>query len=141
MGYTDRQRNFANDFYIGTLRQRKYTRKRINGPDKRLNAEENIVFENHHTPIVSTREFMKAQQQLKTRTKNNYRGTKKYDNDYSGFLFCGECGSPMFSMSRPDLAPAYTCGTYHKRGLKGCTSHHIRVDVLDTVLKNMLSEL
>lgn len=44
-------------------------------------------------------------------------------------------------MSRPDLAPAYTCGTYHKRGLKGCTSHHIRVDVLDTVLKNMLSEL
>lgn len=29
-----------NDFYIGTLRQRKYTRKRINGPDKRLNAEE-----------------------------------------------------------------------------------------------------
>lgn len=130
-----------NDFYIGTLRQRKYTRKRINGPDKRLNAEENIVFENHHTPIVSTREFMKAQQQLKTRTKNNYRGTKKYDNDYSGFLFCGECGSPMFSMSRPDLAPAYTCGTYHKRGLKGCTSHHIRVDVLDTVLKKYVERI
>ena len=124
-----------NDFYIGTLRQR------INGPDKRLNAEENIVFENHHTPIVSTREFMKAQQQLKTRTKNNYRGTKKYDNDYSGFLFCGECGSPMFSMSRPDLAPAYTCGTYHKRGLKGCTSHHIRVDVLDTVLKKYVERI
>lgn len=130
-----------NDFYIGTLRQRKYTRKRINGPDKRLNAEENIVFENHHTPIVSEREFMKAQQQLATRTKNNYRGNKKYDNDYSGFLFCGECGSPMFSMSRPDLAPAYTCGTYHKRGLKGCTSHHIRVDVLDTVLKKYVERI
>ena len=84
---------------------------------------------------------MKAQQQLKTRTKNNYRGTKKYDNDYSGFLFCGECGSPMFSMSRPDLAPAYTCGTYHKRGLKGCTSHHIRVDVLDTVLKKYIERI
>lgn len=130
-----------NDFYIGTLRQRKYTRKRINGPDKRLNAKENIVFENHHTPIVSEREFMKAQQQLATRTKNNYRGNKKYDNDYSGFLFCGECGSPMFSMSRPDLAPAYTCGTYHKRGLKGCTSHHIRVDVLDTVLKKYVERI
>ncbi len=130
-----------NDFYIGTLRQRKYTRKRINGPDKRLNSEENIVFENHHTPIVSEREFMKAQQQLAARTKNNYRGNKKYDNDYSGFLFCGECGSPMFSMSRPDLAPAYTCGTYHKRGLKGCTSHHIRVDVLDTVLKKYVERI
>lgn len=30
---------------------------------------------------------------------------------------------------------AYTCGTYHKRGLKGCTSHHIRVDFLDKILK------
>ena len=50
-------------------------------------------------------------------------------------------GSPMFSMSRPDLAPAYTCGTYHKRGLKGCTSHHIRVDVLDTVLKKYVERI
>ncbi len=81
---------------------------------------------------------MKAQQQLATRTKNNYRGTKKYESNYSGFLYCGECGSPMFSMSRPDLAPAYTCGTYHKRGLKGCISHHIRVDMLDTMLKKYI---
>lgn len=44
-------------------------------------------------------------------------------------------------MSRPDLAPAYTCGTYHKRGLKGCTSHHIRVDVLDTVLKKYVERI
>ncbi len=130
-----------NDFYIGTLRQRKYTRKRINGPDKRLDVEEHIVFENHHTPIVSEREFMKAQQQLATRTKNNYRGTKKYESNYAGFLYCGECGSPMFSMSRPELAPAYTCGTYHKRGLKGCTSHHIRVDMLDTMLKKYIQRI
>ena len=27
------------------------------------------------------------------------------------------------------------CGTYHRRGLKGCTSHHIRVDKLDELLK------
>ena len=53
-------------------------------------------------------------------------------------MFCGDCGSPMFSMSRPDLAAAYTCGTYHKRGLKGCTSHHIRVDVLDELLKSFI---
>ena len=124
-----------NDFYIGTLRQRKFARKKINGADKKLDAEENKVFENHHTPIVDVKTFMKAQQQLKSRTKSNYRGVKKYDTTYSGFLFCGDCGSPMFSMSRPELAPAYTCGTYHKRGLKGCTSHHIRIDALDELLK------
>jgi hypothetical protein len=32
------------------------------------------------------------------------------DNTYSGFLFCGDCGSPMFAMSRRDLKDAYRCG-------------------------------
>ncbi len=130
-----------NDFYIGTLRQHKYTRKNINGADKKLDEEEHKVFENHHPAIVDVKEFMKAQQQLKARTKSNYRGVKKYDTTYSGFLFCGDCGSPMFSMSRPDLAPAYTCGTYHKRGLKGCTSHHTRIDLLDTMLKKYIERV
>ena len=47
----------------------------------------------------------------------------------------------MFSMSRSDLKPAYTCGTYHRRGLKGCTSHHIRVDRLDDLLKSYVQKL
>ena len=34
-----------------------------------------------------------------------------WGNVYSGFLFCGDCGSPMFAMSRSDMRPAYTCGT------------------------------
>ena len=127
-----------NDFYIGTLRQRKYTRKGINGQDIKLDESDNIVIENAHDPIVDIKTFAYAQEQLELRSKTHYRGEKKYATDYSGFMFCGDCGSPMFSMSRPDLAAAYTCGTYHKRGLKGCTSHHIRVDVLDDLLKSFI---
>ncbi len=127
-----------NDFYIGTLRQRKYTRRGINGRDVKLGGGDNIVIENAHEPIVDSRTFAYAGEQLALRAKSNYRGEKKYAADYSGILFCGDCGSPMFSMSRPDLAPAYTCGTYHRRGRKGCTSHHIRVEVLDRLLKNYL---
>ena len=127
-----------NDFYIGTLRQRKYTRKGINGKDVKLGDEDNIVIENAHEPIVDGKTFAYTKEQLRLRSNGNYRGEKKYATDYSGFMFCGDCGSPMFSMSRPDLSPAYTCGTYHKRGLKGCTSHHIRVDVLDRLLKDFI---
>ena len=127
-----------NDFYIGTLRQRKYTRKGINGKDVKLGDEDNIVIENAHEPIVDGKTFAYTKEQLELRSKGNYRGEKKYATDYSGFMFCGDCGSPMFSMSRPELSPAYTCGTYHKRGLKGCTSHHIRVDVLDRLLKEFI---
>ena len=127
-----------NDFYIGTLRQGKYTRKKINGSDIKRDITDQLVFENHHQSIVDYRIFATAKALREKRTSFNYRGVKINDNVYSGFLFCGDCGSPMFAMSRKELKPAYTCGTYHRRGLKGCTSHHIRVDKLDELLKSYL---
>lgn len=130
-----------NDFYIGTLRQGKYTRKKINGGDRKTDEGEHIVFEKHHEPILDTRIFAMAQEQRRKRTKSNYRGQKKYDNIYSGYLYCGDCGSPMFSMSRDDLKPAYVCGGYHRRGRKACSSHHTRVDMLDNILKEYIRQI
>ena len=124
-----------NDFYIGTLRQSKYTRKKINGKDIRQDEAEQIVIERHHQPILDYRTFATTRALREKRSTSNYRGIKKYDNVYSGFLTCGDCDAPMFAMSRSDLKPAYTCGTYHRRGRAGCTSHHIRVDKLDELLK------
>ena len=124
-----------NDFYIGTFRQRKYTRKKINGADRKLEEDEHIVIENHHQPIIDYRTFAVTRALREKRTTSHYRGIKKNDNVYSGFLECGDCGSPMFATSRRDMKPAYTCGTYHRRGLPGCSSHHIRVDRLDYLLK------
>ena len=98
-------------------------------------ASEHIVIENHHQPIIDYRTFATARALREERSTSHYRGVKINDNVYSGFLFCGDCGSPMFAMSRPDLKDAYRCGTYHRRGLKGCTSHYIRVDKLDELLK------
>ena len=124
-----------NDFYIGVLRQHKYQRKKINGEDQVIDKDDQIKIEHAHTPIIDDKTFFYTQDQLKRRSRTNYRGQRKYECPYSGMIFCGDCGAPMFSMSRPDLSPAYTCGTYHKRGLKGCTSHHIRMDILDSLLK------
>ena len=101
----------------------------------KLDEGEHIVIENHHQPILDYRTFAMAKALREKRSTSHYRGVKKNDNFYSGFLTCGDCGSPMFAMSRSDLQPAYTCGTYHRRGRAGCTSHHIRVDKLDELLK------
>ncbi len=124
-----------NDFYIGTLRQGKYTRKKINGKEIKRDELDHIVIEHHHQEIIDYRTFATARALRESRSTAHYRGQKKYDNVYSGFLECGDCGSPMFAMSRRDIKDAYRCGTYHRRGLKGCTSHHIRVDKLDELLK------
>ena len=130
-----------NDFYIGTLRQGKYTRVKINGKEVKRNDGEHVVIENHHQAIIDYRTFATTRALREKRTRSHYRGIKKYDNFYSGHLVCGDCGAPMFSMSRNDLKSAYTCGTYHRRGLAGCTSHHIRVDKLDELLKKYVRKV
>ena len=130
-----------NDFYIGRLRQGKYVRKKINGTDIKRDEAEHIVFENHHEAIIDKHFFSATQEQLKRRSVSHYRGVRKYENVYSGSLFCGDCGSPMFAVSRPDLRSAYVCGTYHRRGRIGCTSHHTRVDVLDDLLQSFVKRV
>lgn len=130
-----------NDFYIGTLRQGKYTRKKINGKDVKRDEGEQLIFENHHEPIVDYRIFATAKALREKRTTANYRGVKINDNIYSGLVECGDCGSPMFAMSRSDIRDAYRCGTYHRRGLKGCTSHHIRVDRLDGLMRDYVRKV
>ena len=42
----------TNDFYIGTLRQGKYTRKKINGQDIKCDESEHIIFLKNHEPII-----------------------------------------------------------------------------------------
>ncbi len=45
----------------------------------------------------------------------------------------------MFAVGRSDLVYAYTCGTYHRRSTAGCTSHRIRADQLDELIKIYIS--
>lgn len=127
-----------NDFYMGMLRQGKTTRKKINGDGVKRPEEEQLLFPNHHEAIIEPTVFAQTQQAMMSRSKSNYRGVKKYENTYSGLLRCGDCGAPMFSLSRPDLAPAYHCGTYHRQGKSHCTSHYIRADVLDSIVREYL---
>ncbi|MBE6882283.1 MAG: stage V sporulation protein T, partial [Ruminococcaceae bacterium] len=109
--------------------------------DIKRDEDEHIVIENHHQPIIDYRTFATTKALREKRSTSNYRGNKKYSNDYTGFLVCGDCGNPMFSMSRSDLKPAYICGNYQRRGLSACTSHHIRVDKLDELIKIYIKKL
>lgn len=130
----------GNDFYIGTLRTNKYSRKGINGITKKLAKEEEFVFEDFHEAIIPKALYYKAIEIHESRSngKTYYRGTKKYDNDYTGLMRCGDCGAPMFSISNGKRKPAYYCGSYHRKGRAACTSHHILVSVLDELVKQYI---
>ena len=60
-----------NDFYIGTMRSSKYTRKKINGKDVKLDESEHIVIENHHQAIIGYREFATVRALMESRSKGN----------------------------------------------------------------------
>lgn len=128
----------TNDFYIGTLRQGKYTRAKINGCDVRKAADEHIVIENNHPAIIDYRTFAEAATALKSRTRSNYRGVRKNNNAYSGFIVCGDCHSPMFAMHRQTMKPAYICGSYFNHGVITCTAHRTHIARLDELLKSYI---
>ena len=128
-----------NDAYIGTYRGHKHQRKGINGADTVVAPDEQIVIEHHHPPIIDDRTWAMTCEQQRLRTRSNYRGVKKYDTPYTGILFCGDCGSKMFSISRPDLEAAYICSEYQKRGLKACTNHRVTVADLDDAARSYLT--
>ena len=131
----------SNDFYIGTLRQRVWKRAGINKKDVRVDKKDNFVFENFHEPIISKEVFEKAQEIASTRGHVHYKGVKKYPNPYVGKLFCADCGAPMFTTSNPNRPHGYICGSYHRRGLKGCTSHHIHRSALNEHIKSYITTI
>lgn len=131
----------SNDFYIGTLRQHVWSRTGINKKDRRVNRGEQLVFENHHEAIIPRETFDKARENFARRTNSRYKGVRKYPNTYSGFLFCEDCRGPMFAVSSPNRPAGYVCGTYHRRGLAGCTSHHIRESAIDESVRSYIASV
>lgn len=131
-----------NDFYIGTLRQRKYERVKINGMDRKTDKSQELAIENHHPAIIDPARFQAAQEAHSRRTTSHYRGKKKNQNVYSGFLICGECGAHLSSLSRGDGdREAYHCATYSKLGKKHCTNHYVKAVQLDMFVRTYLTML
>ena len=130
-----------NDFYIGTLRQHKYTRRTINGDDVKTAEEDEIVIENRHPAIIEHRIFAAAQSAHKRRSTSHYRGKKKNENIYSGFLYCGECGRPLSTMSRGNSKESYQCSTYSKYGKAHCSNHYVKGAQIDAFMLNYLQML
>ncbi len=131
-----------NDYYIGTLRQRQYSRPGINKADKKLSAEQHLIFPDHHEAIVDKEVFKQAQERLAHCKNVHYRGIRKYENPYTGVIYCADCGSPMFSTSNPKRPDGYVCGRYHRMGLaSGCASHHIHRKRIDEEVKAFIREV
>ena len=51
---------------------------------------------------------------------------KKYKNTYTGFLFCADCGQPLFGTSNGKKFMGYICSNYMKNGIKGSNAERLQ---------------
>ncbi len=135
-------RILKDDVYIGSLRQGKTKKPLIKARSVRVGANDHMLFENRHEPIITKEDFYFVQNMMKQRDKVKYRGTGKggvrEGNIFSGLLFCAECGSYMVARTLKSGEKGYVCGTYHRRGAKHCSSHSIKERVLVNYIKGHL---
>ena len=120
----------TNDFYIGTLRTRKFKRNGINGRD--VMQQDNYVFENHHPAIIDKELFQRVQERHKANVEGKYR-RKNTEHIFHGLLRCKDCGELLFCYARKDLKTQYICSTNFKHGKTFCSRHTIKEATLVTI--------
>ena len=170
-------RNFANakqtanwkaQHIVRILDDRRYIGDYVGGITEKLSfkskktrvkeQEEWTIIENHHEPIIEKPLFEKVQKIRNKRKKESEKynnGFKFVDTDnnlYSGIIYCGRCGRPMYkrkgntgTRKRPD---SYLCKKYSNEGTVkdiredyGCTPHRMRIEYLDQIVNAYIDNL
>lgn len=116
--------------YIGNSIHNKQTNVSFKDKRKvRKEKEEWWRVENTHEAIISKEDFQKVQDMIASRRRQRKDGTTQI---FAGLIKCADCGwSLAYGMNRQNKTPY---GYYHcsrnGQGLRQCSMHYIRYDVL-----------
>ena len=93
--------------------------------------------ENTHEAIISKEDFQKVQEMIASRRRKQKDGTTQI---FSGLVKCADCGwSLAYGVNRQNKNPYahYHCSKYGQ-GLRQCSMHYIRYDVLYSYILSRL---
>ena len=94
------RRILENPIYIGTLIQGKTTAVSYRDRRRMKRAESELLsFENAHDAIISDTAFLIVQDLL---SRDSYSSSKKGSYLFTGFIFCGCCGKPLYHRQDKD---------------------------------------
>lgn len=134
------KRIISNEFYIGTLVQRKTKRTGIHGKEVMRDESEHIRFENHHEAIIDKETFYLAQRLKQERATKHHKGVRKNNNIFTGMVFCGKCGKPLTPRSGVHKRRYYVCSTYNWYGTNYCDNNRVYEDELVEFIKVYLRQ-
>ena len=134
------KRIIDNEFYIGTLVQRKTRVVGIHGKHANRDKSEYIKFENHHEALIDKETFYLAQRLKKERASKHHKGIRKHNNMFVGLVFCGDCGKPLTPRSGVSKRRYYICSTYNSYGTNYCNNNRVYEDELIEFIKVYLRQ-
>ena len=127
--FTIIERILENPVYYGAIASQKADYRFKIGVIRKKKANEWILVENQHEPIIDRRTFDIVQTKIKKR-----RHPRRKDNYslFSGLVKCGECGKGLTIRKTNSRYPIdiYSCATYNKFGKQHCSQHRVEYDVL-----------
>lgn len=136
------RRILTNETYIGNLTQNR-SRKISYKVDKKVNLKEEdwIIIHDTHDAIIQKEDFEAAQSLLSSRQYVS-KDLDRPEHLLTGLVFCGECGSSMSFIRESPGRTYLVCSKWRRRGKNGgCTSHCIREDLLEKMIKEHLRVL
>lgn len=132
------------------LENRQYTGCTVNGKSTTVSYKVHKVIEkpkedyqiipNTQEAIISENTWLRVQELRKNKRRNTATGRKSL---FSGLIFCADCGSKLHFCAAKSLKKNqefFRCANY-KDGRGTCTIHFIRDVVLETIVKEAISEL
>lgn len=134
------KRIINNEFYIGTLVQRKMQVLGIHGRNVKRDKSENLIFPDHHEAIIDKETFYLAQKVKDERATKHHKGVRKHFNIFTGLIFCGDCGKPLTPRSGVNKRRYYVCSTYNFYGANYCNHNRVYEDELVEFVKVYLRQ-
>ncbi|MCL2671462.1 MAG: recombinase family protein [Clostridiales bacterium] len=130
----------SNQVYLGHMVQGcrevvsfKSKKRRVTDP------EEWIVVENTHEAIVNQRLWNQAQSVKKSGVYYRTPTQNREVSIFAGLVRCADCGSSMGASLRgpkPNQKLSYHCSRYANHGKEVCSTHNIREEVLEAIVRN-----
>lgn len=133
-----------NPVYAGNTRAQYRTSISIKSKKKNPKGSQMFIVPNTHEAIIPQEKWDLAQTMLSSRRRD--RLEDGFENIFTGFLKCADCGRTMsvrhinFKIPRPEIIDQYRyiCVQYRHFGSTGCTVHRIEArDLHEAVLADI----
>ena len=135
-------RILRDETYTGTLICHKSERNKINRTFRYTEEHEQFRHEDFLPMIITKELWLQVQELLDLRKKNNVRaGPGNSIHRYSGLITCGDCGRNFTAKTvknKDNTRVEYWCTSYSRFGKETCTSHVVREEYLDDIIRTEL---